>query len=145
MNPQRDTAVIEAAEPGTAEAAAQAQHRLAIARNLISTMMLGQVYGLRDDAQAIYRAATAMMGNGRSLSVSLALASALGGDTQPARDLLAGDLPNWPDAEPAMVSIALALKIGGAPEWSSLVEHALSVSVDEETRRFAQQVQRASV
>ena len=123
----------------------QELHRLAIVRNLIATMMLGQANGLHDDAQAIYRVGERLLGNGRSLSVSLALASALGGDTAPARDLIVSGLRDWPEAEPAMVSIALALKVAGEPDWMALIDETLSVSSDPNTRLLAHQVLQLNV
>jgi hypothetical protein len=116
-------------------------HRLSIARHLIATMMVGQVYGLRDDVTLIFDALSAMMGDGRQLRISLAFASALGGDVTPAHELLAdGVLDDWPAPHMARVSLALALKVGGDPQWTAVAEKVLAISDDEETRRFARQV-----
>jgi hypothetical protein len=144
-----DIHALAPSQPGSglpaADAAANQLHRMAIIRNLVATMMLGKAYGMHEQAEAIFRAASTMLGNGRSLRISLALAAALGGDTGPAHELLDGDLCDWPEAEPAMVSIALALKVAGEDEWLSLINQTLSVSVDEQTRQFAQQVMRVDV
>jgi hypothetical protein len=115
-------------------------HRLGIARHLIATMMLGQTYGLRDDVALIFEALSAMLGDGRQLRVSLAFASAMGGDVGPAHELLAEGLDDWPAPLMARVSLALALKVGGDGQWTTIVEQVLAISDDEETRRFARQV-----
>lgn len=115
-------------------------HRLGIARHLIATMMVGQVYGLRDDVALIFGALSAMMGDGRQLRISLAFASAMGGDVGPARELLADGLDDWPAPHMARVSLALALKVGGDAQWTGVAEQVLAISDDEETRRFARQV-----
>lgn len=118
----------------------QQAHRLGIVRNLTAAMMLGQLYDLRDDVARIFDALARMLGDSRHLRISLAHASALAGNTAPARELLASDLDDWPGAELARVSIALALKVGGDPEWTQVVERVLAVSTDDQARRFAQQV-----
>ena len=115
-------------------------HRLGIARHLIAAMMLGQTYGLRDDVALIFEALSAMLGDGRQLRVSLAFASAMGGDVGPAHELLAEGLDDWPAPLMARVSLALALKVGGDGQWTTIVEQVLAISDDEETRRFARQV-----
>jgi len=115
-------------------------HRLGIARHLIATMLLGQTYGLRDDVALIFEALSAMLGDGRQLRVSLAFASAMGGDVGPAHELLAEGLDDWPAPLMARVSLALALKVGGDGQWTTIVEQVLAISDDEETRRFARQV-----
>lgn len=115
-------------------------HRLGIARHLIATMMVGQVYGLRDDVALIFETLSTMLGDGRQLRVSLAFASAMGGDVGPAHELLAEGLDDWPAPLMARVSLALALKVGGDEQWTTVVEQVLAISDDEETRRFARQV-----
>lgn len=133
--------------PPVAEAAAMEggatppnAHRLGIVRNLIATMMMGQLYGLHDDVARIFSTASKMLGDGRELRISLAFASALGGDVGPARELLAEGLDDWPDAELARLSVALALKVGGDAGWIEIVEHALAVSNNNTARQFAQQM-----
>lgn len=114
--------------------------RLTIVRHLIATMMLGQMHGLREDAERVFDTISRMLGDGRPLRISLAFASALSGDVSPARELLAEDLDHWPDAQMSRVSIALALKVGGDPQWKEVVEQVLAISDDETTRTFARQV-----
>jgi hypothetical protein len=115
-------------------------HRLGIARHLIATMLVGQVHGLRDDVALICDTVSAMLGDGRQLRISLAFASAMGGDVGPARDLLAEGMDDWPAPHMARVSVALALKVGGDAQWTAVVEQVLAISDDEDTRRFARQV-----
>ena len=116
-------------------------NKLGIVRNLIAAMMLGQMYGLHDDVERIFNTAARLLGDGRQLRITLAFASAVGGDVGPARQLLADGMDDWPNAELARVSVALALKIGGDPQWTEIVERVLAVSNDDAARRFARQVQ----
>jgi hypothetical protein len=132
---------VPSALPEKAAEAPQIRHQLAIVRHLAATMMLGQMHGDHANASRVYAAVAAMLGNGRSLRVSLALASAIGGDPAPANELLQDGVRDWPEAEPAMVAVALALKVAGEPSWASLIDETLSTSVDPVTRQFAQQVQ----
>ena len=111
-----------------------------LVRKLISTMMVGQMHGQADDVAAVFRTLSAMLGDGRHLRISLALASAIGGDAQPARDLLDEGMDDWPGAEPAKVSVAMALKIGGDPQWIHVCEQTLAISNDDDARRFARQL-----
>jgi hypothetical protein len=64
----------------------------------------------------------------------------MGGDNQPARDLLAEGMDDWPSADAAKVSVAMALRIGGDPEWVRVCEHTLAVSNDNDARLFARQL-----
>lgn len=123
----------------------QDTNRLTIVRHLIATMMLGQMHGLRDDAERIFETVARMLGDGRPMRISLAFASAAGGDVTPARELLAEDLDSWPDAQMSRVSIALALKVGGDPQWKDVVERVLAISDDEAARSFARQVLDTSI
>lgn len=118
----------------------QDAHRLSVVRHLVASMMVGQFYGLRDDVRHIFDAASKMLGDGRDLRISLAFASAVGGDAGPARALLAEGMDDWPNAQMARVSVALALRVGGDPQWTAIVEQVLAISDDEATRRFARQV-----
>ncbi|AKJ27832.1 hypothetical protein [Caldimonas brevitalea] len=119
---------------------AHAAHRLGVVRHLVASMMLGQMYGLHEEADLIFKAASRLLGDGRELRISLAFASAVGGDLAPARTLLAEGLDDWPQPEVARMSVALALKMGGAPEWQEVVEQTLAVSVDPVARRFGHQI-----
>lgn len=111
-----------------------------LVRKLISTMMVGQMHRQVDDVAAIMKTLSAMLGDARHLRISLATASAMGGDAQPARDLLDEGMDDWPGAEPAKVSVAMALKIAGDPRWVEVCQHTLAVSNDDDARRFARQL-----
>jgi hypothetical protein len=115
-------------------------YQVELVRKLISTMMVGQMHGQADDVALVFRTLSAMLGDGRHLRISLALASAIGGDAQPARDLLDEGMDDWPGAEPAKVSVAMALKIGGDPQWVRVCEQTLAISNDDDARRFARQL-----
>jgi hypothetical protein len=115
-----------------------------LVRKLISTMMVGQMHRQVDDVAAIMKTLSAMLGDARHLRISLAtasaMASAMGGDAQPARDLLDEGMDDWPGAEPAKVSVAMALKIAGDPRWVQVCQQTLAVSSDDDARRFARQL-----
>ena len=117
-----------------------AAHRVGVVRDLISAMMLGQMYGMQADTDLVHNAVVRMLGDPRELRVSLAFASAMGGDGEPARALLAEGIDDWPDAELAKVSLALALKIAGDPAWTEVAERTLAVSTVDDARRFARQL-----
>jgi hypothetical protein len=109
-------------------------------RYLIATMMLGQMYAQHDDAKLIHAALSEATGEGQQLRISLAFASAMGGDATPANALLAEGVDNWPDAEMAKVALSLALKMAGDPAWQGPSQEAMSVSVNHSVRQFAHAV-----
>jgi hypothetical protein len=117
--------------------------RSRILRDLVASMMLGQYLGLADDSDVVLRLLTLVVGQSRTLRVGLALASAMGGEIGPARALLAEGLEDAPENEAAVVSLALALKMGGAPEWERLIERILAVSTNVAIRHLALQVRLA--
>ncbi len=117
--------------------------RSRILRDLVASMMLGQYLGLVEDSGVVLKLLTLVVGQSRTLRVGSALASAMGGEVQPARILLAEGLEDSPENEPAVVSLALALKMGGAPEWERLVERILAVSSNAAIRQLALQVRLA--
>ncbi len=122
------------------DAASTVDPRVGAMRHLISAMMLGQMHGCHDDASTIYGAATEFLGEGQQLRITLAFASAMGGDAGPANALLAEGVEDWPNGELATVSLSLALKLAGDPEWKTRCEHALAVSVNSDVRSFANAV-----
>lgn len=111
-----------------------------LVRKLIASMMVGQMYGITDQVALIFGLLSKMLGDARHLRISLAIAGAMGGDNQPARDLLAEGMDDWPSADAAKVSVAMALRIGGDPEWVRVCEHTLAVSNDNDARLFARQL-----
>lgn len=108
---------------------------------LAATMLVGQMNGgLGDDVALVFDVLSQLLGDGRQLRISLAMASAIGGDAQPARDLLADGMEGWPNAEAARVSAAMALKLAGDPQWIQVCEHTLAVSSDNDARLCARQL-----
>jgi hypothetical protein len=128
---------------GPRPAGAAPLQRSRILRDLVASMMLGQYLGLVEDSDVILQLLTLVVGQSRTLRVGLALASAMGGEIQPARTLLAEGLEDSSENEPAVVSLALALKMGGAPEWEPLVDRILAVSSNAAIRQLALQVRLA--
>jgi hypothetical protein len=116
-----------------------AEHnRIDNVRYLISAMMLGQMYAQHEAAGRIRAAVAEIMGDdGRQLRISLAFASAMGGDASVAKALLEEGLDDWPEAEMAKVALSLALKVAGDPLWQAPSEEAIAVSVSNSVRRFA--------
>ena len=117
--------------------------RTTLTRHLIAAMMVGQMHGLHEDAQAVFAGVSCILGDARQLRITLAFASAVGADTAPAHALLDEGIDDWPDSELAKVSLALALKISGDLRWQEIVDRALIVNSDAATRLFAQNVQNA--
>jgi hypothetical protein len=132
------TAPTEAANDTPIEA--EDSYKVLLVRNLVAAMMVGQWHGHTDDVQVILEALTLAFGNSRTLRVNLALAASLRGDLEPAHTLLAEDLDNWPAAEEARITLALALKIGGDEHWADGPRRVLSLSNDEDVRSYAQRV-----
>jgi hypothetical protein len=126
--------------PAQDNTAAVLEHRMNSVRYLIAAMMLGQMYKLHDDAKVIHSAVSEAMGDGQQLRISLAFASAMGGDASPANALLAQGVDDWPDAEMAKVALSLALKVAGDPQWQAASEQAMAVSVNTSVRQFAHAV-----
>lgn len=131
---------LSSAPPSAQPQRSSAAYQVDLVRRLVSTMMVGQMHAQFDDVAYIFRTLSTMLGDGRHLQITLALASAIGGETRPALELLAEGVDEWPGAESAKVSLALALKIGGDPEWIRLCEETLAVSNDDDARRFARQL-----
>jgi hypothetical protein len=133
------SSVLEHSRTATAEAAPEAQ-RSDFSRRFISAMMLGQMYGFDDDAQRVFACVSKIVGDPRQLRITLAFASAMGGDAEPARRLLAEGLDDWPDADMCKLSLSLALKVGGDADWAATAERTLAVSDDDNARGFAQRL-----
>ncbi len=106
-------------------------------RFLISAMMMGQMHRFHEDAEVIHRSLTLMMGEGDQLRITMALASAMGGDAEPAQRMLDEGVDHWPDGEAAKLSLAMALKLAGDPAWKEAPERVLTSSVDPGLRVFA--------
>jgi hypothetical protein len=130
-------AMFRMAEPQPVSALTQ---QVEMTRKLISAMMVGQMYGWTEDVEAVFALLARMLGDGRHLRISLALASAIGGDTGPANALLDEGMDDWPGAEPARVSVAMALKIGGDERWVGVCERTLATSNNDDARLFARQL-----
>jgi hypothetical protein len=123
------------------EAASPFVQQIEFIRKLASTMMVGQMNGgMDDEVRRVFDVLSKLLGDGRHLRISLCMASAIGGDAQPARNLLAEGMNDWPNAEAAKVSVAMALKLGGDPKWVEVCEHTLAVSNDNDARLFARQL-----
>lgn len=143
-----ETATATATTTTTAIATATAQQLLLqkeedrndTVRYLIAAMMLGQMYSQHDDAKLIHAAVAEATGEGQQLRISLAFASAMGGDAAPANALLAEGIDHWPNAEMAKVALSLALKMAGDPAWRGPSQEAMSVSVNHSVRQFAHAV-----
>lgn len=123
-----------------ADSSAAVQHRAEVVRLLIAVMMLGQAFWLYDEAKTVYAAACHTLPNGGQLRVSLAFASAMLGDAEPAKALLGEVNDAAPDAEMTKVSLSLALKVAGDPDWRRVSQNALATSLDSSVRTLAQAV-----
>lgn len=115
-------------------------HSIGLTRNLISCMMLGQLHGLPEETDRIFEAAAKLLGERQSLRISLAFASAFGGDVLPAKALLDEGFVDWPDPEMARLSVAMTLKIAGDTAYAAICEEILAVSTNDSSRRFALQI-----
>lgn len=119
---------------------ADSHPKVLILRHLIAAMMMGQWHGCDSDVATILKALSHALGDPRQLSVNLALASALRGDTGPARRLLAEDLDDWPAPDQARLTLSLALKVGGDDSWAEEPTRILAVSNEPEVREYAARV-----
>jgi hypothetical protein len=135
---------VAAAPPGGTHATQGAEEpKVHIVRNLLAAMMMGQWHGFDDDVAVIMKALSHALDDSRQLSVNLALASALRGDLEPTRALLAQDLDDWPAADQTRLTLSLALKVGGDAQWAEAPSRILAVSDEPSVRAYAERVMAA--
>ncbi len=134
------SAGVESAAPVQTPAPKSGADYNATMRTLLSTMMLGQTLGMHEEAQSIFKFASAIVGDSRPLRISLAFASSVMGDAAPAKELLSEGVDEWPNAEMSKLSLAMSLKLAGDLDWKQLPEQMLASSTEPAVRSMAQRM-----
>jgi hypothetical protein len=117
-----------------------ADQQAALLRQLIATLMVGQMAGCTDDVATVLTLLQRLLGDERPLRLGLALAEAIGGRPDAARSLLAEELDGWPAPDTCRAWLAMALRLGGDSAWRDVCHRLLAVSDDPAARTKARQL-----
>lgn len=108
-----------------------------IYRNLMSIGLLGTVYRVGEDAQTISDAVTLTLDEGGSFEVYRAVALAMAGQLDHARDTLGAKVEQDPQDDASKVALAIAMLFGGDPGWKQWIDNVLATSIDTDVRQAA--------
>jgi hypothetical protein len=108
-----------------------------IYRNLMSVGLLGVIYRVGEDAQTINAAVESTLAEPGAFSTYCAVALAMAGQTEYARNVLGGRVEEQPQDDQAKVALAVSLLFGGDPGWRHWVDNVLATSTDQPTRQAA--------
>ena len=108
-----------------------------IYRNLMSVGLLGTVYRIGEDAQTISSAVALTLDERGSFEVYRAVALAMAGELDYARDTLGQRIDHDPQDDASKVALAIALLFGGDPGWRQLIDNVLATSFDADIRQAA--------
>ncbi|NRF72437.1 hypothetical protein HLB44_36360 [Aquincola sp. S2] len=105
--------------------------------NLMVVGLLASIYRKHEDADIVNNAVEATLKDTSQFRVFRALAQGIGGDPALANQLLSGALEKNPDDDAAKVTFAVAMLLGGDPEWKSVIDRVLALSTDQVAREAA--------
>jgi hypothetical protein len=108
-----------------------------IYRNLMSVGLLGTVYRAGEDAQTISNAVALTLEDSGSFEVYRAVALAMAGQLDHARDTLGQRVDSDPQDDASKVALAIALLFGGDTGWRPLIDNVLATSADTDVRQAA--------
>jgi hypothetical protein len=108
-----------------------------IYRNLMSIGLLGTVYRVIDDAQTISDAVALTLDEGGSFEVYRAVALAMAGQADYARETLGAKVEQDPQDDASKVALAIAMLFGGDPGWKQWIDNVLATSMDTDVRQAA--------
>lgn len=117
-----------------------ASQQAALVRQLIATLMVGQMAGCADEVTSVLGVLQRLLGEERTLRLGLALADGIGGCPDAARALLHEDLDSGPAPDTCRAWLAMALRLGGDPAWRDVCERLLAISDDPIARAKARQL-----
>ena len=106
-------------------------------RNLMVVGLLGSIYRKHDDAEVVNKAVEATLDDTTQFRVYRAIAQGIGGDATLANEMLATSLEKNPDDDAAKVTFAVAMLLGGDPQWKSIIDQVLALSTDQAAREAA--------
>lgn len=108
-----------------------------IYRNLMSVGLLGTVYRLGDDAQTISNAVALTLEHSGSFEVYRAVALAMAGQPEHARETLGAKVDQDPQDDASKVALSIAMLFGGDPGWKHWIDNVLATSIDTDVRQAA--------
>lgn len=108
-----------------------------IYRNLMSVGLLGSIYRLGNDAQIINAAVELTLDEPRHFRTYRAVALAMAGQVDYARNVLGGQVEEDPQDDETKVALAVSLLLGGDAEWRHWIDNVLATSDDQPVRQAA--------
>lgn len=108
--------------------------------NLMVVSLLGAIYRRHDDAEVCSTAVEATLKDPTRYRMYRALAKGIGGDAVLATEMLERHLAANPDDDRAKVTLAVAMMLGGHPDWKSIIDQVLALSTDIPAREAASSV-----
>jgi hypothetical protein len=109
----------------------------AIYRNLMSVALLGTMYRVGEDAEIISHAVELTLEESGSFAVYRAVALAMAGRLDHARETLGASIENDPQDDASKVALAIAMLFGGDPGWRHWIDNVLATSADVNVRQAA--------
>jgi hypothetical protein len=106
-------------------------------RNLMSVGLLGTVYRCGDDAEAISSAVELTLDEPGAFAVIRAVALAMAGQLDFARQTLGARVEEDPQDDASKVALAIAMLFGGDPGWRGWIDNVLATSADATVRQAA--------
>jgi hypothetical protein len=108
--------------------------------NLMVTSLIGSIYRRHDDAEIAAVAVEATLIDPTRYRMYRAIAKGIGGDASLATQMLETHLEQFPDDDRAKVTLAVAMMLGGHPDWKSVIDRVLALSTDIPAREAATSV-----
>ena len=108
--------------------------------NLMVASLLAAIYRRHDDAETCSIAVEATLKDPGRYRMYRAIAKGIGGDPSMASSLLEHHLEDNPDDDRAKVTLAVAMMLGGNPEWRQVIDRVLALSTDLPAREAATSV-----
>jgi len=108
--------------------------------NLMVVSLMGSIYRLHDEAETCSTAVECTLKDTTRYRMYRAIARGIGGDASMATQMLEKHLEDHPDDDRARVTLAVAMMLGGNPQWKSIIDRVLAVSTDIPAREAANSV-----
>ena len=124
---------------GVSPGAMPAMNHASMVRSMGGLALLGMRKGFEDDARLAMKPVATMTGDSEMLDVFMAFAAAMGGNPEPARELLM-QRESSQGREYLDAMLSLSLRCAGAADWEQALNRVLAVSSDTQTRDFAHQI-----